>query len=230
MSDRVVTFPIPAATDQDRQADLFGMQRMAVLEAIIFSADEPPNLSELAAGLGSSEQAVQSDLDELIASYESDSRGIQLRVVGGRYRISTKAEHHEAIRSFAKSTKPRLRLSMPALETLAVVAYRQPVTIPEIQAIRGKTSVAGVIHTLLNHKLVATAGRKKVVGRPMRYKTTEEFLIHFGLNALSELPTLKEMEDLGRSALEEDGLIDSAEEAEAESPSGAASSDEEPDD
>ncbi len=214
--------------DQNSQPDLFSEQRMAALEAIIFSAEEPPTLSELASGLQASKQALKSDLDALVASYESDSRGIELRIVGGRYRISTKAEHHEAIRSFATSTKPRLRLSMPALETLAVVAYRQPVTIPEIQAIRGKTSVAGVIHTLLRHKLVTTAGRKKVVGRPMRYKTTEEFLIHFGLNDLSELPTLKELEDLGRSALEEDGQVAAEVEPGFETPTGSTVPDEHP--
>lgn len=224
MSDRVLAFPDSADTDQDGQPGLFAEKRMAVLEAVIFSAEEPPKLSQLALGLGVSEQAVKSDLESLMASYESEARGIELRAVGGRYRIYTKAEHHEAIRAFAKSTKPRLRLSMPALETLAVVAYRQPVTIPEIQAIRGKTSVGGVIHTLLRHKLVATAGRKKVIGRPMRYKTTDDFLIHFGLNNLSELPTLKEMEDLGRSALEDDGQIA----FEAEPPSGSSHSRKDP--
>ncbi len=221
MSNRVVNFPDPDEGNRGIQADLLGDQRMAVLEAIIFSADNPPTLSELASGLAASEQSVQSNLDALAASYESDARGIQLRLVGGRYQICTKAEHHEAIRAFAKSTKPKLRLSIPALETLAVVAYRQPVTVPEIQAIRGKTSVAGVIHTLLDHNLVATAGRKKVIGRPMQYKTTDEFLIHFGLNDLSELPTLKEMEALGRSALEEDGQIASMAKPGPESPNGS---------
>ncbi len=191
---------------------------MAVLEAVIFSAEEPPTAAGLAAGLDMSEQTVKDDLEALIATYKTDSRGIELRAVGGGYRIFTKAEHHEAIRAFAKSAKPRLRLSMPALETLAVIAYRQPVTIPEVQAVRGKTSVAGVVHTLLRHKLIATAGRKKVVGRPMQYKTTDDFLVHFGLNNLSELPTLKEMEELGRSALEDDGQVASGVERDADSP------------
>jgi segregation and condensation protein B len=114
----------------------------------------------------------------------------------------TKAQHHEAIRGFVKTLRPKLRLSLPALETLAVVAYKQPVTVPEIQAIRG-VNAGGVIHTLLNHKLINTAGRKKVIGRPMQYKTTKEFLVQFGLNDLSELPNLKELEELSRAALGE---------------------------
>lgn len=177
---------------------------MAILEAVIFAAEEPPTLAQLATGLGTDAELLKEDLDALQKSYESGARGIELRAVGGNYRLFTKPQHHEAVKAFVKSIQPRLKLSPAALETLAVVAYRQPVTLPEIQAIRGVVSAGGVIHTLLRHNLVATAGRKKVIGRPICYKTTSEFLVHFGLSDLSELPTLKEIEDLGRAELDED--------------------------
>jgi segregation and condensation protein B len=113
--------------------------------------------------------------------------------------MATKAEHHEAVRSFVKSLKPPLKLSLPALETLAVIAYKQPVTSPEIQEIRGVRG-AGVLNTLLDRKLIAAAGRKNVIGKPILYKTTKEFLIQFGLKDLSELPSLKEFEEIRRMA------------------------------
>jgi segregation and condensation protein B len=115
----------------------------------------------------------------------------------------TKAEHHDAVRGFVKSLQTKVRLSLPALETLSVIAYKQPITLPEIQAIRG-VNAGGVVHTLLKHKLIATAGRKKVVGKPMQYKTTRDFLVQFGLDNLAELPNLKELEELSRAALGED--------------------------
>ncbi len=200
---------MPTAPQQDAvQPALPGLEepqekRLALLEAVIFAADEPPTLRQLSAGLGLPLDALRADLDTLQQSYKSEAKGLEIRTVGGGYRILTKPEHHDAVRVFSKTTQPRLRLSLPALETLAVIAYRQPVTIPEIQAIRG-VNTTGVIHTLLRHKLITTAGRKKVIGRPMRYKTTNEFLVHFGLNDLSELPSLKEMEDLSLAAMDHD--------------------------
>src|SRR5690606_16952190 len=110
---------------------------------------------------------------------------------------------HEAVRKFVKTLRPKLRLSLAALETLAVIAYKQPVTLPEIQAVRG-VNASGVIHTLLKYKLVATAGRKKVIGKPMMYKTTREFLVQFGLDDVTELPNLKELEELSRAAFGDD--------------------------
>lgn len=207
MSDSVLTFPQPSDESQDVViADPHSSQeeRMAILEAVIFAAEEPPTLAQLATGLGTDAELLKEDLDALQKSYESGARGIELRAVGGNYRLFTKPQYHEAVKAFVKSIQPRLKLSPAALETLAVVAYRQPVTLPEIQAIRGVVSAGGVIHTLLRHNLVATAGRKKVIGRPICYKTTSEFLVHFGLSDLSELPTLKEIEDLGRAELDED--------------------------
>jgi segregation and condensation protein B len=119
--------------------------------------------------------------------------------VAGGYKMATKPEHHEAVRNFVKSLKPPLKLSLPALETLAVIAYKQPVTGPEIMEIRGVQG-GGVLKTLLDRKLIAVAGRKNVIGKPMLYKTTKEFLIQFGLKDLSELPSLKEFEEIRRMA------------------------------
>jgi segregation and condensation protein B len=134
-------------------------------------------------------------LQELMAEYSSEKRGIEVREVAGGYRMSTKPEHHDIVRSFAKSLKPPIRLSLQALETLAVIAYKQPVTLPEISDIRGVDS-SGVIGTLIDRKLITTAGRKAVVGRPMLYKTTKDFLMRFGLKDLNELPSVEEFEKL----------------------------------
>ncbi len=135
-------------------------------------------------------------LDELIAEYSSPGRGMEIRQIAGGYRMATKPEHHDVVVNFAKSLKPPVRLSLQALETLSVIAYKQPVTVPEISEIRGVDS-AGVIATLLDRKLITTAGRKQVIGRPILYKTTKEFLLRFGLNDVSELPSMEEFEKLG---------------------------------
>ena len=135
-------------------------------------------------------------LDELIADYASPDRGMEIRQIAGGYRMTTKPEHHDVVVSFAKSLKPPIRLSLQALETLAVIAYKQPITVPEISEIRGVDS-AGVIATLLDRKLITTAGRKQVIGRPILYKTTKEFLLRFGLKDVSELPSAEEFEKLG---------------------------------
>ena len=142
-------------------------------------------------------------LDELIADLSREDRGVEIRQVAGGYRMSTKPEHHDVVRAFAKSLKPPIRLSLPALETLAVIAYKQPVTVPEISDIRG-VDASGVIGTLLDRKLITTAGRKAVVGRPMLYKTSKDFLMRFGLKDLSELPSLEEFEKLAASELEDE--------------------------
>ena len=183
-------------------------ERRSLLEAIIYVAEEPLAAKQIAEGLDLDPEQVKADLDALIEEYRTSERGIEIREVAKGYKISTKPEHHDAVRKFVKTLQPKLKLSLPALETLSVIAYKQPVTLPEIQAVRGVNSNA-VIHTLLNRKLVATAGRKHVMGRPMQYKTTKEFLVQFGLKDLTELPTLKELEELGRAALgdfEESGV------------------------
>lgn len=216
------------------------------IEAIIYAAEEPITLDQLAALLKEdllalkpapeappaeaapdATEAVQAEavpakdqkrqksekaelrellrplLDELIADYAREDRGIEVRQVAGGYRMSTKPEHHDVIRAFSKSLKPPIRLSLPALETLAVIAYKQPVTVPEISDIRG-VDAGGVIGTLLERKLITTAGRKAVVGRPMLYKTSKDFLLRFGLNDLGELPSLEEFEKLAAGELQED--------------------------
>jgi segregation and condensation protein B len=135
-------------------------------------------------------------LDELTTEYNQGSHGVEVRQIAGGYRMGTKPEHHDVVVSFAKSLKPPVRLSLQALETLAVIAYKQPVTVPEVSEIRGVDS-SGVIGTLLDRKLISTAGRKQVIGRPILYKTTKEFLLRFGLNNVAELPSMDEFEKLG---------------------------------
>jgi len=141
-------------------------------------------------------------LDELIAEYATDSRGMEIREIAGGYRMATKPECHDAVRLFVKSLKPVLKLSLPALETLAVIAYKQPVTAPEVNEIRGVDS-SGVFGSLLARKLIATAGRKQVIGRPILYKTTREFLLRFGLKDVSELPSMEEFEKMADLELDE---------------------------
>src|SRR6266513_1372465 len=135
--------------------------------------------------------------------YAAEERGIEVRRVAGGYKLYTKPQQHDVVRRFIKSLRPPLRLSMPALETLAVIAYKQPVTSPEISEIRG-VNTSGVISTLLDKHLITTAGRKEVIGRPILYKTSKEFLMRFGLSDLEELPSLKEFEALAREALGSD--------------------------
>jgi segregation and condensation protein B len=223
------------------------MSLKAKLEAIIYAAEEPVTLEQLASLLGeavlselrSEESAADADgpgtapsffndqqlssddvtkeqkpardkainlrlshvIDELIAGYAAADRGMEIRQVAGGYRMATKPEHHDVVVKFAKSLKPPIRLSLQALETLSVIAYKQPVTVPEISEIRGVDS-SGVIATLLDRKLITTAGRKQVIGRPILYKTTKEFLLRFGLNDVSELPSMEEFEKLGEPQAE----------------------------
>jgi segregation and condensation protein B len=178
-------------------------EHKAALEAIIYAADEPATIEQLAASLGEEKLVVQASLDELVASYAADERGIEVRAVAGGYKMYTKPQHHDVVRRFIKSLRPPLRLTMPALETLAVIAYKQPVTAPEIGEIRS-VNTSGVLKTLLDKRLITTAGRKEVIGRPILYKTSKEFLMRFGLSDLEELPSLKEFEALAREALGSD--------------------------
>lgn len=138
-------------------------------------------------------------LAELVADYASEERGMEIRQIAGGFRMATKPQHHDVVRAFAKSLKPPIRLSLAALETLAVIAYKQPVTAPEIADIRGVES-ASVLGTLLDRKLITTAGRKQVIGRPMQYKTSKDFLLRFGLNDVNELPSMEEFSQLASDA------------------------------
>src|SRR6266436_4138267 len=164
--------------------------------------DEPLAAQQIAAALERPIDVVKRMLDELVAEYARPEHGLNIREVAGGYKMATKAEHHEAVRAFVKKLTPPLKLSLPALETLAVIAYKQPVTTPEIMDIRGVQG-AGVLKTLLDRRLITEAGRKNVIGKPILYKTTKEFLVQFGLKDLNELPTPKEFEELGRLSVSE---------------------------
>ena len=178
----------------------------ATLEAMIYAADEPATVAQLASAIGLDRAAVRAALDELVATYATDDRGIEVREVAGGFKLYTKPQHHDAVRKFIKSLQPPLRLTMQALETLAVIAYKQPVTLPEIMDIRG-VNAGGVLKTLLERRLITTAGRKEAVGRPILYRTTKDFLVRFGLASVDDLPSLKEFEQLARAALGDDEII-----------------------
>jgi segregation and condensation protein B len=168
----------------------------ALLEAIIYLAEEPVEIAAICKALPEvSRHDVEECVRGLIAKYQTPEHGIEVREVAGGLRFSTKPEHHDILKKFIQSLTPPTRLSLAALETLAVIAYKQPATIPEVQEIRG-VQASGVIKTLLDKKLITAAGRKEVLGRPILYKTTKEFLIHFGLNSLDELPSMEEFEEL----------------------------------
>ena len=140
-------------------------------------------------------QVLQQVMDELIAEYANSERGMEIREIAGGYRMATKPEYHDAVRGFVKSLKPPMKLSLQALETLAVIAYKQPVTAPEVSEIRGVDS-GGVLGSLVSRKLITTAGRKPVIGRPILYKTTKEFLLRFGLKDVNDLPSMEEFEKM----------------------------------
>ena len=188
---------------------------VSCLEAVLFASPEPVELERLAQMLGAEKSALQPAMEALMAACAGDERGIEVRYVAGGYRMLTKAQHHESVRKFLRGLKPPLRLSLPALETLAVIAYRQPVTAPEIKDIRG-VDASGVLNTLLEKKLITTAGRKDVVGKPILYRTTRDFLLRFGLGGLKDLPTMKEFEEMVRAGLAgTDGLMSGPESAAA---------------
>lgn len=192
------------------------------LEAIIYAAEEPVTLDQLtlllkesvineggltemepAAAQTEAKSRIRAALEELIADNDQGDRGMEIREVAGGYRMATKPEHHDVVRGFAKSLKPPIKLSLQALETLSVIAYKQPVTAPEIGEIRGVDS-SGVLGTLIDKKLVTTAGRKQVIGRPILYKTTKEFLLRFGLRDVNELPSMEEFEKMLSGGTQED--------------------------
>jgi segregation and condensation protein B len=205
------------------------------LEAIIYAAETPISLDQIFSlvkdsalaetpGIEAAEikSRIRAAIEELIADYSGASHGIEIRQVAGGYRMSTKPDQHDVVRAFAKSLKPPLRLSLPALETLAVIAYKQPVTVPEISEIRGVDS-GGVIATLLDRKLITTAGRKAVIGRPILYKTSKEFLLRFGLKDVHELPSMEEFEKLLAESFQRDLLPGEGSAAEASLSSASSS-------
>jgi segregation and condensation protein B len=188
------------------------------LEAIIYAAEAPISLDQILSlvkeslvaetpGIDAAEMKsrIRAVVEELSADYAGANHGIEIRQIAGGYRMSTKPDQHDVVRAFAKSLKPPFRLSLPALETLAVIAYKQPVTVPEISEIRGVDS-GGVIATLLDRKLITTAGRKAVIGRPILYKTSKDFLLRFGLKDVNELPSMEEFEKLLAESFQSDML------------------------
>ncbi len=197
------------------------MSLKAQLEAIVYAAEMPITLDQIvqlvkdgvladgAADDNEVKSRVRAALEELITDYSGADHGIEVRQVAGGYRMSTKPEQHDVVRAFAKGLKPPIRLSLPALETLAVIAYKQPVTVPEISEIRGVDS-GGVIATLLDRKLITTAGRKAVIGRPILYRTSKEFLLRFGLKDVGELPSMEEFEKLVAESFQSDLLMEPA--------------------
>jgi segregation and condensation protein B len=209
------------------------MSLKAQLEAIIYAAEIPISLDQITPLVKESilaeapeiedaevKSRIRAALEELITDFSAASHGIEIRQVAGGYRMSTKPEQHDAVRAFAKSLKPPIRLSLPALETLAVIAYKRPVTVPEISEIRG-VDAGGVIATLLDRKLITTAGRKAVIGRPILYKTSREFLLRFGLKDVGDLPSMEEFEKLVAESFQGDLLLG---ESETAPPAGAADS------
>ena len=210
------------------------MSLKAQLEAIIYAAETPITLEQMmtlvkdavvAEGAADDDEIksrVRAGVEELVGEYGGRDHGIEIRQVAGGYRMSTKPEQHEVVRAFAKSLKPPIRLSLPALETLAVIAHKQPVTVPEINEIRGVDS-GGVIGTLLDRKLITTGGRKQVIGRPILYKTTKEFLMRFGLKDVNELPSMEEFEKLVAESFQSElipaeSVLTVAQPAESEAP------------
>ena len=205
MPQETPAIPEAATATDEATAELAAKHReiQASLEAIIYAADEPATIDQIAKALGLDKPQARQALEQLTATYQSDERGIEVRKVAGGWKFYTKAQHHDVVRKFIKSLQPPLRLTMPALETLAVIAYKQPATVPEINEIRG-VHVGGVIKTLLEKKLITTAGRKEVIGRPILYRTSKQFMMRFGLSDLDELPSLKEFEALAQAALGSD--------------------------
>jgi segregation and condensation protein B len=171
------------------------IELQAAIEAIVYVADDPVKLEQLKEVFSDeSFDKIETAVKNLMQEFNARPGGMLIREVAGGYRMTTRPEHHEHIRAYLKS-KPSAKLSLAALETLAVIAYRQPVTLAEILAVRGKKS-STALQTLLEKKLVSILGRKPVVGRPILYGTSKEFLIHFGLKDLSDLPTLEEFAQL----------------------------------
>jgi segregation and condensation protein B len=213
---------LPEPSEAERLEFSDDVKLRAVIEALVYVTEEPITPAQIANVLQQAPKHVEKLLGELAAEYEKPEHGLAVREVAGGYKMATKPEHHDSVRAFAKSLKPPLKLSLAALETLSVIAYKQPITAPEIMEIRGVQG-AGVLKTLIDRKLIAPAGRKQVIGKPILYKTTKDFLVQFGLKDLSELPSLKEFEEIRRMAFNDEPGVSQTGEQAAEA--GAESSD-----
>jgi segregation and condensation protein B len=183
-----------AETDESLHTLQSMSERIAVIEALIFVSEEPLSAKTIVDVLKEDREVVEQALSELARDFNDRNGGLQLREVAGGWQLTTRPEYHEHVRAFLR-TRPSAKLTLASLETLAVIAYRQPVTVPEILEIRGVQSPSA-IKTLLDKKLIVAKGRKDTVGRPMMYGTSKEFLMQFGLKDLSELPSIEDFEDL----------------------------------
>ncbi len=189
--------PSQSASDDgeiEGQRDISSAELKAIAEAMIFVADEPLSAKTIADVIKVDRDTIDKVIVDLVAEYDARNSGLQLREIAAGWQIATRPEHHEQIRAYLKS-RPSAKLSLASLETLAVIAYKQPVTVPEILEIRGVQSPSAV-KTLLDKRLIVAKGRKETVGRPMMYGTSKEFLIQFGLKDLSELPSIEDFQDL----------------------------------
>jgi segregation and condensation protein B len=186
--------PEISSDEIEGQREIGSAELKAIAEAMIFVADEPLSAKTIADVVDADRQAVDKAIAELVVEYDARNSGLQLREIAAGWQIATRPEHHEQIRAYLKS-RPSAKLSLASLETLAVIAYKQPVTVPEILEIRGVQSPSA-IKTLLDKRLIVAKGRKETVGRPMMYGTSKEFLIQFGLKDLSELPSIEDFQDL----------------------------------
>lgn len=195
----------PAESSTETEADAFPhtvqsmAERMAVIEALIYVSDEPLSAKVTAEVLKEDQAVIEEAITQLAKEFNARAGGLQLREVAGGWQFATRAEYHEHVRAFLKS-RPSAKLSLASLETLAVIAYKQPITVPEILEIRGVQSPSS-IKTLLDKKLIVAKGRKEAIGRPMMYGTSKEFLIQFGLKDLSELPSIEDFQDLAGSVV-----------------------------
>jgi segregation and condensation protein B len=184
-----------AAEDEGAPHSVLSMSElMSIIEAIIFVSEEPLSVKALSDVLKEDRGWIQVAVEELAQEFNARNGGLQMREVAGGWQITTRPEHHEHVRAFLKS-RPSAKLSLASLETLAVIAYKQPITVPEILEIRGVQSPSA-IKTLLDKRLIKACGRKETIGRPMLYGTSKEFLLQFGLKDLSELPSIEDFEDL----------------------------------
>ncbi len=194
--DEVEAEPIDSAEDVEVEStrEIGAAELKSIAEALIFVADEPISAKTIADVVKTDREAVENSIAELVEEYDARNGALQLREIAGGWQIATRPEHHEQIRAYLRS-RPSAKLSLASLETLAVIAYKQPVTIPEILEIRGVQSPSA-IKTLLDKRLIVAKGRKETVGRPMMYGTSKDFLIQFGLKDLSELPSMEDFQDL----------------------------------
>lgn len=184
----------PSESEVIGERQISDAELKSIAEALIFVADEPISAKIICDILKIDRESVDKAIAELVSEYDEGNGGLQLREIAGGWQIATRAEFHEQVRAYLKS-KPSAKLSLASLETLAVIAYKQPVTVPEILEIRGVQSPSA-IKTLLDKRLIVAKGRKETVGRPMMYGTSKEFLIQFGLKDLSELPSIEDFQDL----------------------------------